>query len=174
MKKLKNHFQLKNWENSPERTNNERELFGLVVTEFNKETVRILKELRKAINRNADYYKKELETIRKSQEKLKNSCEETRAELKTTKSRINNAEEWISDIDDRIIEITQSREQTETQIKKKYESNISNLWDNIKNANLCLIGISERKEREESIANVFKEIMAGNFWNLKQETDIQI
>ena len=55
--------------------------------------MRILKELRKAINRNADYYKKELETIRKRQEKLKNSCEETRAEPKTMKSRFNNAEE---------------------------------------------------------------------------------
>ena len=52
-----------------------------------------MKELRKVINRNADYYIKELETIRKSQEKLENSCEETRAELKTMKSRINNAEE---------------------------------------------------------------------------------
>lgn len=34
------------------------------------------------------------------------------------KSRINNAEVRIHDIDDRIIEITQSREQTETQFKK--------------------------------------------------------
>ena len=48
-------------------------------------------------------------------------------------------------------------------ILKKYERNISNLWDNIKNANLCLIGISERKEREESIANVFKEIMISRY-----------
>ena len=35
--------------------------------------MKILNELRRAINRNADYYKKEVETIRKSQEKLDNS-----------------------------------------------------------------------------------------------------
>ena len=42
--------------------------------------MKILKELRKVINRNADYYKKELETIRRSQEKLENSLEEMKAE----------------------------------------------------------------------------------------------
>ena len=38
-------------------------------------------------------------------------------------SRINNAEEQISDLEDRIMEITQSEEQTERQMKKKDESN---------------------------------------------------
>ena len=76
-----------------------------------------LKELRKAIDRNADYCKKELETIRRSQEKLENSFEETKAELKAMNSRMNNTEEQISDLEDRIMEITQSGEQTETQMK---------------------------------------------------------
>ena len=84
---------------------------------------------------------------------------------------MNNAEH-ISVLEDGIMEINPSEQQTENQMKKMKA--MWELWDNIKNANLCLIGISERKEREESIANVFKEIMAGNFWNLKQETDIQI
>ena len=55
--------------------------------------MKILKELRKALNRNADYCKKELETKRRSQEKLENSFAETKAELKAMKSRMNNAEE---------------------------------------------------------------------------------
>ena len=33
-------------------------------------------------------------------------------------SRLNEAEEWISDLEDGIIEITQSEQQTERQIKK--------------------------------------------------------
>ena len=48
---------------------------------------------------------------------------------------MNNAEEGISDLEDRIMEITQSGQQTENQMKK-YESNIRDLWDNIKQANL--------------------------------------
>ena len=58
--KQKNHSQLKDQENSPERTNNETDLFSLIDTEFKKEIIKILKELRRTIDRNADYYKKEL------------------------------------------------------------------------------------------------------------------
>ena len=36
---------------------------------------------------------------------------------------MNNAEEQISDLEDKIMEITQSGEQTESQMKKKNESN---------------------------------------------------
>ena len=39
-------------------------------------------------------------------------------ELKALKSRMNNAEELISDLEDRIMEIIQSEQQTENQIKK--------------------------------------------------------
>ena len=69
------------------------------------------------------------------------------------------------------MEITQSGQQTENQMKK-YESNIRDLWDKIKWANLC-IGIPEREEKEKGIENIFEEIMAENFPNLKK-TDIKI
>lgn len=45
-----------------------------------------------------------------------------------------NAEEGINDLEDRVMEITQSGEQTENQVEK-HESNIKDLWDNIK----CII-----------------------------------
>ena len=70
MKKQRNHSQLKDQENSPERTNNETDFFSLIDSEFKKEVIKILKGLRKPISRNADYYKKELETIKRNQEKL--------------------------------------------------------------------------------------------------------
>lgn len=43
------------------------------------------------------------------------------------------------------MEITQSKQQTETQIEKK-ESNIRNLCDNRKQANLLIIGILEEEK----------------------------
>ena len=61
MKEQKNDFQLKDQEKSPKRTNNERDLFSLIDTEFKKEIMKILKELRKAIDRNADYCKKSID-----------------------------------------------------------------------------------------------------------------
>ena len=51
---------------------------------------------------------------------------------------------------------------------KKHESNRRDLWNNIKWANLHIIGIPEREEKERGIENVFEEIMAENFANLKE------
>ena len=67
---------------------------------------------------NAYYFRKDLENIRRSQEILENSFSEMQGELTALKSRMNNAEEWISDLEDRIMEITQSGLQTEHQMKK--------------------------------------------------------
>ena len=41
-----------------------------------------------------------------------------KAELKTMNSRMKNAEEGISDLEDRTVEITQSGQQAESQMKK--------------------------------------------------------
>ena len=70
MKKLRNHSPLKEHENSPEWANNETDLSSLRDTEFKKEVVKILRELRVVMNSNADYFREELENIRRSQEKF--------------------------------------------------------------------------------------------------------
>ena len=79
MKKLRNHSQLKDEENSPEGTNNETDLCIRTDTKFKKEILKILKELRVKMkelrvdmNSKADYFGKELENIQRSQEKLEN------------------------------------------------------------------------------------------------------
>ena len=89
-------------------------------------------------------------------------------------SRMNNTEERISDLEDRLMAITQWRHQIERQIKKKkrqQESNIRDLLDNIKHASLCTIGIPKGEEREKGVKNVFLKIMAENFPNLKKKTN---
>ena len=101
-----------------------------------------------------------------------NSLTNSKAELKAVNSRMNHAEKQISHLKDRIMEIIQSGQETEHQIKKKKNgSNISYLWENRKHANLHIIGILEGKEREQGTESVFEEIMNGNFPKLK-ETDI--
>ena len=52
---------------------------------------------------------------------------------------------------------------------KQHESNIRYLWDNIKWTNLHIIGIPEGEEKEKEIENIFGEIMAENFPNLKEK-----
>ena len=79
---------------------------------------------------------------------------------------MNNAEEQISDSEDRIMEMTHSGQQTENQMKK-YESNIRDLWDNIKQANLRIIGIPEGKEKR-GLKIYLKKLWLKNFPNLKE------
>ena len=65
MKKLRNHSQVKQQENSPEAINSETDLCSLTDIEFKREIGKILKELREDMDSNADSYRKELENIRK-------------------------------------------------------------------------------------------------------------
>lgn len=62
---------------SLKKINNKTGLFSITDTEFKREIMKILKELRKALYRNAEYCKKEPETIKKNKEKIENSfCRE--------------------------------------------------------------------------------------------------
>ena len=53
---------------------------------------------------------------------------------------------------------------------KNNESSVRDLWNDIKCANLHITGVPEEGERGKGIENVFEEIMAENFPNLKKET----
>ena len=75
-------------------------------------------------------------------------------------------------MEDRLMEITQSGQQIENQIKK-HERNIKDLWDNIKPANLCIIGIPEGVEKDKAMENIFEENIAGNSPNLK-DTEFKV
>ena len=57
------------------------------------------------------------------------------------------------------MEIAQSGQQAENQMEK-HESIIRDLWDNIKWANLCMIGIPEGEEKEKGVENIFEDIMS--------------
>jgi len=50
---------------------------------------------------------------------------------------------------------------------------IWDLWDNIKQENLCIIRILEGEEKEKQTENIFEDILAENFPNL-MDTDNKI
>ena len=95
MNKQRNESKLKDQVNSPKRKkkNNETDFSSPLEPKFKKEAIKILKDFKKAINRNAYYCKKELETIKRGQLKLENSFSEMKAELKAINSKLNKAEE---------------------------------------------------------------------------------
>ena len=71
------------------------------------------------------------------------------------------------------MEITQSEQQKEKQILK-HENILRDLWDNIKHTNIRITGVPEEEETEKRVKDVFDNILAENFPNLKKETDIQV
>ena len=89
----------------------------------------------RADKNNVDYFRKEIENVRRSQENSESLFGGMQAELKALKSRMNNAEELNSDLEERIMEITHSVQQTKNQMKK-HESNIRDLWDKKKQSSL--------------------------------------
>ena len=77
MKKIRNHYQLKELENSPKAVNNETDPCSLTDIEFKSEIVKIPKELRQNMISNADSLKgtrKDKEEPRKTR---KFSCRDT-------------------------------------------------------------------------------------------------
>ena len=50
-------------------------------------------------------------------------------------SRITEAEEWISDLEDKIVEITTTEQNKEKRMKRT-EDNLRDIWDNIKHTNI--------------------------------------
>ena len=80
---------------------------------------------------------------------MKNSITEIKNTLEGMNSWIIDTEEGISDLEDRIMEITQWEQQKEKQIFKS-ENTLRDLWNNIKCTNVQIIGVPEGGERRRS------------------------
>uniref|UniRef100_A0A9L0SV47 L1 transposable element RRM domain-containing protein n=1 Tax=Equus caballus TaxID=9796 RepID=A0A9L0SV47_HORSE len=106
----------------------------------------------------------------KKEKEMKNTVMEMKNSLEGLSSRVKDTEEWISELGERLEEITQAQHIKEKRIKKN-ENSLKELWDNIKYTNIHIIGVPEGNERDKE--NLFEEI-AENFPNLRKETDIQI
>ena len=57
---------------------------------------------------------------------------------------------------------------------KQNEDTLQDLWDNNKHTNIHIIDVPKEEERDKGTENLFGEIIAENFPNLKKETDIQV
>ena len=90
--------------------------------------------------------------------------------LEGINSRITEAEEWISNLEDRVREITAAEQNKEKQQQQKNDEYLRNLWDNIKCTTVLILRVPDRKERKKGFEKIFEEITAENFPNLGKET----
>ena len=63
-------------------------------------------------------------------------------------SRITEAEQQVSDMKDRMVEITAVKQNIEKRMKIN-EDSLRDLWDNIKHTNICIIWVPEGEERKD-------------------------
>ena len=104
---------------------------------------------------------------------MKNTITEMKNTLEGVNSRLNEAGEWISELEDRVVEITAAEDKNEKRLKTNDDS-LRDLWDNTKCANVCIIGVPGGEEREKGPEKIFEEIIAEKVPNLGKETVTQV
>ena len=71
---------------------------------------------------------------------MNNTVNENKNSLEGINSRKTEAEERISDVEDKIVEITTAEKNKEKRMKRIEDSH-RELWDNIKRTNIRIIGV---------------------------------
>lgn len=72
--------------------------------------------------------------------------------------RLVNTEEWMSYLEERVVEMTQSEQQNEK--IKFFDDDSRDFWDNVKPPNIHIIRIPEKEMREKGTERIFEEIMS--------------
>ena len=116
MKRQKNMFQMKKQDKTPEKLSKMK-----ISNRLDKELkVMIIKMLTK-LGRRMDEHNENFNRVRKYKEqpnKLRNTIIEVKITPEGIKSRLDNKEKWISDLEDRVVEITQAEQRKEERILK--------------------------------------------------------
>ena len=81
----------------------------------------------------------------------------------------------ISDLEDKIVEITTTKQNKEKRMKR-IENILRDLWDNNKHTNIWIIGVpeEEKKKKKKRTEKIFEEIRVENFPNMGKEKVNQI
>ena len=103
---------------------------------------------------------------------MNNTINEIKNSLEGINSRITETEERISDLEDKIVEIT-STEQNKEKMKRINDS-LRDFLENIKSTNIWIIGIPEEEEKKKGSEKIFEEIIVENFPNMGKEIVNQV
>ena len=77
-----------------------------------------------------------------------NTFTEMKNTLEGTNSRVTEAEEWISELEDGMVEIT-AEEQNRGKRMKRIEDSLRDLWDNIKLTGIQVIGVMTQQQQRK-------------------------
>ena len=113
---------MKEQDKTPEKQLNEVEIVNLPEKEFRTVIVKMIQDLGKTmeakIEKMQEMFNKDLEELKNKQTEMNNTIIEMKTTLEGINSRITEAEEWISDLEDRMVEFTTAEQNEEKRTKK--------------------------------------------------------
>ena len=140
--------------NPPDKTH-EEEIGSLPEKEFRIMIVKMIQNLGNRMEKIQETFNKDLEELKRNQAMMKNTINEISDSLEGINNRITEALEQISDLDDKIVEIT-TAEQNKGKRMKRIDDSRRDLWDNIKCTNIRIIGVPEEEEKKKRTENIFE------------------
>ena len=88
---------------------------------------------------------------------MNNTITEMKNILEGISSRITEAEKRISELEDKMVEIT-AKEQNKEKGMKRIEDNLRDLWDNNKHTNIRIISVPEKKRKRKGLRRYLKRL----------------
>ena len=98
---------------------------------------------------------------------MSNTINEIKNSLEGINSKITEAEKRISDLEDKMVEIT-TTEQNKGKRMKRIEDGLRDVCNNIKRTNIWIIRVPE-EEKKKGTEKIFEEIIVENFPNMGKE-----
>ena len=142
--------------NPPDLTN-EEEIGSLPEKEFRVMIVKMIQNLGNRIEKMQKMFNKDIEEPKSKQTKMNNTINEIKNSLEGANSTITEAEERISDLEDRIVEITTAEQNKEKRMKRS-KDNLRDFWDNIKCTNIQIIGVQKKQRKKKGLRKYLKRL----------------
>ena len=141
---------------NPPGLTNEEETGSLPEKEIRKMIVKMIQNLRNRMQKIQETFNKDLEERKSKQAIMNNTINEIKNYLEGI-NRIMEAEVRISDLEDKIVEIT-AAEQNKEKRMKRIEDSLRDLWGNIKHTNIQIIGVPEKKRKRKGLRKYLKRL----------------
>ena len=117
MKRQRAIYQMKEQDKTPEKQLNEVEIGNLPEREFRIMIVKMIQDLgirmEAKIEKMQEMFNKILEELKNKQTEMNNTITAMKITLEGINSRITEAEEWISDLEDKMVEFTATEQNKE-------------------------------------------------------------
>ena len=152
---------------------NEDEIGNLTEKEFRVMVRKMIQNLRNRMERIQETFNKDLEELKSKQTVMNNTMTEVKSTPEGINNRITKAEEQISELEDKMVEITAKKQNKEKRMKR-IEDRLRDLWDNIKCTNIQILEVPKEEEKKKGSEKISEEIIVENFPNMGKEIVNQV